>query len=103
LALSRKERKVDPLEHASELAEQFIQWRLSDPAYVRSRTFLTALRYGGTYLAGLDLGGFSQMARFSLKHVPTNWASLQISWQVARRAGAALLSQPTPFVELNLP
>jgi glycosyltransferase involved in cell wall biosynthesis len=102
LALSRRERKVDPLEHTSELAERFIQWRLSDPAYVRSRTFLTALRYGGTYLTGWDVGGFSQMAWLSLKCLPTNWSSLHISWQVARRAGAALLDQPTPFAELNV-
>lgn len=103
LALSRRVRKLDPLEQASDLAERFIQWRLSDPAYVRSRTFLTALRYGRTYLAGLDFQGFSQMALVSLKSVPTSWSSLHISWQVARRAGAALLKQPTPFAELNLP
>jgi glycosyltransferase involved in cell wall biosynthesis len=103
LALSRRIRKCDPLEHASDLAERFIQWRLSDPAYVRSRTFLTALRYGRTYLRGLDFWGFSQMAFVGLHSVPTSWSSLHISWQVVRRAGAALLNQPTPFAELNVP
>ncbi|HSE87030.1 MAG TPA: glycosyltransferase [Candidatus Binatia bacterium] len=102
LAQSRRERKFDPLEAASDLAERFIQWRLSDPAYVRSRTFLTALRYGRTYLGGLDFWGFSQMALVSLESVPTSWSSLHISWQVARRAGAALLNQPTPFADLNV-
>jgi glycosyltransferase involved in cell wall biosynthesis len=103
LALSRRIRKFDPLEQASDLAERFIQWRLSDPAYVRSRTFLTALRYGRTYLKGLDFWGFSQMAFVSLHSVPTSWSSLHISWQVFRRAGAALLNQPTPFADLNVP
>jgi glycosyltransferase involved in cell wall biosynthesis len=103
LAQSRRERKLDPLEAASDLAERFIQWRLSDPAYVRSRTFLTALRYGKAYLAGLDFRGFSQMILVGLRSVPTSWSSLHISWQVARRAGAALLNQPTPFAELNVP
>ena len=102
LAQSRRERKFDPLEAASDLAERFIQWRLSDPAYVRSRTFLTALRYGRTYLGGLDFWGFSQMALVSLESVPTSFSSLHISWQVARKAGAALLQQPTPFTELNI-
>jgi glycosyltransferase involved in cell wall biosynthesis len=102
LAQSRRERKFDPLEAASDLAERFIQWRLSDPAYVRSRTFLTALRYGRTYLEGLDFWGFSQMALVSLESLPTSWSSLHISWRVARRAGAALLNQPTPFAELNV-
>jgi glycosyltransferase involved in cell wall biosynthesis len=103
LALSRRVRKCDPLEHASDLAERFIQWRLSDPAYVRSRTFLTALRYGSTYLRGLDFWGFSQMAFIGLNSVPTSWSCLHISWQVFRRAGAGLLNQPTPFAELNVP
>jgi glycosyltransferase involved in cell wall biosynthesis len=102
LAQSRRKRKVDPLEAASDLAERFIQWRLSDPAYVRSRTFLTALRYGRTYLGGLDFWGFSQMALVSLESLPTSWSSLHISWRVARRAGAALLNQPTPFADLNV-
>jgi glycosyltransferase involved in cell wall biosynthesis len=103
LALSRRKRKLDPLEHTADLAERFIHWRLSDPAYVRSRTFLTALRYGRTYLGGLDFWGFSQMALVSLKSIPTSWSSLHISWQVARKAGGALLNQPTPFAELNVP
>jgi len=103
LAQSRRERRLDPLEAASDLAERFIQWRLSDPAYVRSRTFLTALRYGRAYLVGLDFRGFSQMTLVSLRSVPTSWSSLHISWQVARRAGAALMSQSTPFAELNVP
>ncbi|HJU63226.1 MAG TPA: glycosyltransferase [Candidatus Binatia bacterium] len=103
LALSRRIRKFDPLEHGSDLAERFIEWRLSDPAYVRSRTFLTALRYGRTYLRGLDFWGFSQMALVGLNSIPNSWSSLHISWQVVRRAGAALLNQPTPFAELNVP
>lgn len=103
LAMSRRVRKLDPLEQASDLAERFIQWRLSDPAYVRSRTFLTALRYGRTYLRGLDIWGFSQMAFVSLNSVPTSWSCLHISWRIVRSAGAALLNQPTPFAELNVP
>jgi glycosyltransferase involved in cell wall biosynthesis len=103
LALSRQLRKFDPLEHRADLADRFIQWRLSDPAYVRSRTFLTALRYGRTYLRGLDFWGFSQIAVVGLNSVPTSWSCMHISWQVARRAGAALLNQPTPFAELNVP
>jgi glycosyltransferase involved in cell wall biosynthesis len=103
LALSRQLRKFDPLEHRADLADRFIQWRLSDPAYVRSRTFLTALRYGRTYLRGLDFRGFSQIAVVGLNSVPTSWSCMHISWQVARRAGAALLNQPTPFAELNVP
>jgi glycosyltransferase involved in cell wall biosynthesis len=103
LARSRQKRNVDPLEHTGDLAERFIRWRLSDPAYIRARTFLTALRYAKTYLAGMDILGFIQMASMSLKSFPTTWSSLNIAWQVARGAGAALLSQTTPFVELNAP
>jgi len=103
LALSRQKRNVDPLDQAGDLAERFIRWRLSDPAYIRARTFLTALRYAKTYLAGMDIHGFIQMASMSLKSFPTTWSSLNIAWQVARRAGAALLSQTTPFGELNAP
>jgi glycosyltransferase involved in cell wall biosynthesis len=102
LALSRRVRKCDPLEHTVDLAERFIQWRLSDPAYVRSRTFLTALRYGRTYLRGLDFWGFSQMVLVGLNSLPTSWSCLHISSQVVRKAGAALLNQPTPFAELNV-
>ncbi|MGE5307337.1 MAG: glycosyltransferase family 2 protein [Alphaproteobacteria bacterium] len=103
LALSRQKKNVDPLDQAGDLAERFIRWRLSDPAYIRARTFLTALRYAKTYLAGVDIDGSIQMALMSLKSFPTTWSSLNIAWQVARRAGAALLSQTTPFVELNAP
>ena len=103
LALSRQKRKIDPLDYANNLAERFISWRLSDPAYVQARTFLTALRYAKTYLAGRDIQGCGQMLLVSLKSLPTTWSSLNISWQVARRAGGALLRQTTPFVELNQP
>jgi glycosyltransferase involved in cell wall biosynthesis len=103
LALSRQKRKIDPLDHADDLAERFIRWRLSDPAYVQARTFLTALRYAKTYLAGMDIHGFIQMASIGLKSLPTTWSSLNIAWHVAHRAGAALLSQTTPFAELNAP
>ena len=103
LALTRQTSNIDPLANAADLAERFIQWRLSDPAYVRSRTFLTALRYAKTYLAGMDFYGFAQMAGMSVRSLPTSWSSLNICWQVARRAGAALLNETTPFVELNLP
>jgi hypothetical protein len=100
---SRRETNRDPLDYSGDLAERFIHWRLSDPAYVQARTFLTALRYGKIYLAGMDIQGFLQMASMSLKSLPTSWSSLQICWQVARKAGGALLNRPTPFAELNLP
>jgi len=103
LALSRQKRNVDPLDHASDLAERFIRWRLSDPAYIRARTFLTALRYAKTYLVGMDFQGFFQMTRVGLSTLPTSWSSLNISWQVARKAGAAFVNQATPYAELNLP
>jgi glycosyltransferase involved in cell wall biosynthesis len=103
LALSRQKRRIDPLDHAGDLAERFIRWRLQDPAYIQARTFLTALRYAKTYLAGVDIHGFIQMASIGLKSLPTTWSSLNIAWHVAHRAGAALLSQTTPFAELNAP
>jgi len=103
LALSRQKRNVDPLDHAGDLAERFIRWRLSDPAYIRARTFLTALRYAKTYLVGMDFQGFFQMTRVGLSTLPTSWSSLNISWQVARKAGAAFVNQATPYAELNLP
>ena len=103
LAFTRRHTNHDPVDHCGELAERFIHWRLSDPAYVRARTFLTALRYGKTYLVGKDIRGFSRMVSMSMKSLPTNRSSLRICWQVARRAGGALLAQTTPFAELNLP
>jgi glycosyltransferase involved in cell wall biosynthesis len=103
LALVRQRTNRDPLDDAGELAERFIRWRLSDPAYVQARTFLTALRYGRTFLAGVDIQGFIQAASTSLQSIPTSWTSLKISWHVARKAGAALLRQSTPFAELNQP
>jgi hypothetical protein len=103
LAFSRRRTNCDPLDRCGELAERFIHWRLSDPAYVRARTFLTALRYGKTYLMGKDIRGFSRMVSVSMKSLPTNWSSLRICCQVSRKAGGALLAQPTPFAELNLP
>jgi glycosyltransferase involved in cell wall biosynthesis len=102
LALSRKKTNSDPLENTPGLAKGFINWRLSDSAYVRSRTFLTALRYAKIYLGGLDLNGFGQTALVGLRSLPTTWASLYISWLIFRKAGAALLQQSTPFTELNI-
>ena len=90
LAFSRNSGNPDPLERYSDLAERFIEWRLSDQAYLRSRTFLTALRYAKTYLIGMDFQGFFQMTCIGLSTLPTTWSSLNISWQVARKAGAAL-------------
>jgi glycosyltransferase involved in cell wall biosynthesis len=101
-ARNRRSTKQDPLEAAPELAEQFIQWRLSDPAYIRSRIFLTALRYARTHLAGFDLSGFIQALGIVLRTVPMDGSGLSICWQVSRRAGAALLHQKTPFATLNL-
>lgn len=103
LAFSRKRTNRDPVDYCGELAERFINWRLSDPAYVRARTFLTALRYGKTYLIGNDIREFCRMALMSVNSLPTSWSSLRLCWQVARKAGGALLTEPTPFAELNLP
>ena len=102
LALSRRKTNSDPLEETPGLAKGFINWRLSDAEYVRSRTFLTALRYAKMYLRGLDLNGFGQTALVGLKSLPTGWSSLYISWLIFRKAGAGLLHQSTPFTELNI-
>ena len=102
LAVTRRKTNSDPLETAPGLAKRFINWRLSDSEYVRSRTFMTALRYAKIYLVGLDFNGFSQMAVMGLKSLPISLSSLYISWLIFRKAGAALLQQPTPFTELNI-
>jgi glycosyltransferase involved in cell wall biosynthesis len=102
LALTRRKTNSDPLETAPGLAKRFICWRLSDSEYIRSRTFLTALRYAKIYLGGLDFNGFGQMALIGLKSLPISFSSLYISWLIFRKAGAALLEQSTPFTELNI-
>src|SRR4029077_8048768 len=102
LALSRQKKHCDPLEIDPQLAEKFIQWRLSTQGYVRSRTFLTAIRYMGTYLSGLDLRGFGHCFFVALGSLPVLPQSILISWRVCRKASAALLDEPTPFASLNL-
>jgi glycosyltransferase involved in cell wall biosynthesis len=102
LAFSRKKTDSDPLENTPDLAKRFIDWRLSDPDYIRTRTFLTALRYAKIYLGGLDLEGFGQTMLVGVKSLPANWWSLRISWLIFRKAGAALVQQSTPFMELNI-
>ena len=102
LALTRRRTNSDPLERTPGLARRFINWRLSDSEYIRSRTFLTALRYAKIYLGGLDLSGFGQTALVGLKSLPTSWSSLCLAWLIFRKAGAALLQQSTPFTELNI-
>jgi len=101
LALCRRQKAMDPLETDPELAEKFIQWRLSTPGYVGSRTFLTALRYMKTHLYGFDVKGFTRCATVGLRSLPMRPSSLSIAWRVFRKAGAALLDQPTPFALLN--
>ncbi|HEY6997814.1 MAG TPA: glycosyltransferase [Candidatus Binatia bacterium] len=101
LARTRRKTEMDPLAVKPELAETFVQWRLSDPAYVNTRYLLTALRYIKTYLRGKDLKNFTQLAAMSLKWLPTRSSSIRLAWRVARHAGAALLNQATPFNELN--
>ena len=101
LARARKKTGVDPLAVAPDIAEKFLGWRLSDPAYVKTRCFLTAARYMATYLRGNDLKGFTKLALTSLRWFPTSPSSIRLSWRVARYAGAALLDQTTPFAELN--
>lgn len=102
LALCRRRKKIDPLETAPELAETFVQWRLSTPGYVRCRTFLTALRYMKTYLSGFDLKGFACCAVVGLKTMPISISSLDIARCVLQKAGAALVDRPTPFDSLNV-
>ena len=102
LCLSRQKKNVEPLEIQPELAENFIQWRLSRPGYARCRTFLTALRYMKTYLWGLDLEGFAQSALIGLKSFPINPSAVNLTWHVCWKAGAALLHQRTPFDSLNV-
>ena len=102
LALTRQRTNSDPVETTPGLAKRFICWRLSDSEYVRSRTFLTALRYARIHLGGLDFSGFGQMALIGLKSLPISFSSLYISWLIFRKAGAALLQQPTPFTEINI-
>ena len=102
LALRRRQKNADPLEADPELAEKFIRWRLSTPGYVRSRTFLTALRYMQTHLSGSDLEGFAQCALVALKSLPVSAPSWYIAWRVFQNAGAALLDRPTPFESLNV-
>lgn len=102
LAGLRRKNKPDPLDFDSTLAETFIEWRLSRTGYVRSRTFLTALRYMKTYLSGGDFKGFLQSAFICLKSVPASPAALHISWRVFEKAGAALVDRTTPFNTLNI-
>lgn len=101
LARARRKTGTDPLAVKPDLAENFLRWRLSDPGYVETRYFLTGLRYMETYLRGKDLKRFTQVAVMSLKWLPTRLSSIRLGWRVARRAGAALLNQTTPFNELN--
>lgn len=101
LARARRKTGTDPLAVKHDLAENFLRWRLSDPGYVETRYFLTGLRYMETYLRGKDLKRFTQVAVMSLKWLPARLSSIRLGWRVARRAGAALLNQTTPFNELN--
>jgi glycosyltransferase involved in cell wall biosynthesis len=102
LALSRRQKNMDPLKGNPELAEKFIRWRLSTPGYVRSRTFLTTLRYMQIHLSGFDLKGFARCAAVGLSSLPLSPSSLYVAWRVYRKAGAALLHRPTPFEPLNV-
>ena len=102
LAWSRRRKHFDPLEMDPLLAEKFIHWRLSVPGYMRSRTFLTALRYMRTHLSGCDINGSWRCFWIALRSLPLLPASIFISWRVFRRAAAALLDQSTPFPSLNL-
>ena len=70
MALARQKKHHDPLEIDPQLAEKFIQWRLSTPGYVRTRTFLTALRYMRMYLSALDLKGFAHCFFVALGSLP---------------------------------
>jgi glycosyltransferase involved in cell wall biosynthesis len=101
LARARRKTGLDPLAVNPELGEKFVRWRLSDPTYVETRYFLTALRYLHAYLRGKDLKGFTELALISLQWLPLRSSSIRLGWRVARRAGAALMDQTTPFNELN--
>jgi len=101
LARARRKTGLDPLAVNPELGEKFVHWRLSDPAYVETRYFLTALRYLRAYLRGKDFKGFTQLALISLQWLPLRSSSIRLGWRVLRRAGAALMDQTTPFNELN--
>jgi glycosyltransferase involved in cell wall biosynthesis len=101
LARARRKTGIDPLAVKPDLAENFLRWRLSDPIYVRTRHFLTALRYMETYVRGKDLKNLTKLALISLRWLPTRSSSILLGWRVTRRAGAALLNQTTPFNELN--
>lgn len=102
LAACRQRGGQDPLETNPELAQRFVEWRLSTPGYVRARTSLTALRYMGTYLLGLDLESFARCAWVGLQSFPITPSSLRIAWRVFQKAGAALSDSPTPFESLNV-
>ena len=93
---------MDPLDDDPTLAEQFIQWRLASAGYIRSRTFLTALRYVKTYLSGGDLSGATRAAYVCLKSLPVSIAAFTIAFRVSQKAGAALVDSITPFEVLNL-
>jgi len=101
LARARQKTGIDPLAVTPHIAESFLRWRLSDRAYVKTRCFLTAVRYMGMFLRGNDWQGCAQMTLTSLKWIPTTPTSIRLSLRVARHAGAALLDQVTPFTELN--
>jgi hypothetical protein len=101
LAACREKTGQDPLDRSPDLAEKFIQWRMSTAGYVRARTSLTALRYMGMLLSGGDLLGFAQCAWLSLKSLPVTPSSVRIAWSVYQKAGAALLNTQTPFEALN--
>jgi len=102
LAAHRRKNKLDPLDDDPTLAEQFIQWRLASAGYIRSRTFLTALRYVKTYLSGGDLSGATRAAYVCLKSLPVSIAAFTIAFRVFQKAGAALVDSITPFEVLNL-
>ncbi|HWP23041.1 MAG TPA: glycosyltransferase [Candidatus Binatia bacterium] len=101
LARARRNTGIDPLVGTPELAEKFVSWRLSDPTYVKTRCFLTAVRYMATHLRGRDAKGFTKLAITGVKWLPVNSSSIRLAWRVARRGGRALLDEATPFAELN--
>jgi glycosyltransferase involved in cell wall biosynthesis len=102
LALQRRQGKSDPVDSDPSLAEEFIRWRLSTTGYIRSRTFLTAVRYMKTYWSGRDFRGLTQYFRLCLGSLPLTPAAISIAWRVYQKAGAALIDSITPFDALNI-
>jgi glycosyltransferase involved in cell wall biosynthesis len=98
----RRSGRDDPVDKKPSLVEDFIEWRLGQKSYDRTRKLLTILRYASTYFRGGDYRSTALLLKRLPESIDLSVNTFRIVYKVITGSGTVFAYERTPFPELNI-